>query len=243
MRTVIERDPMPGAAQLALDYQMYLRAYPAPPGPPPNVTTTPPSELPLPIQDRTPETAAPAPEPEPKPNPLSEPPAQSGLPAPGLPAPLHDSEESRWIPSKTSVLDPHDKAVFDMKAKILEDELERLHKGLPPTRDLSADIVLTSELEVMTHAQIREEAFQRGREAAAHGVLLPTDMQAVALASVQERLAQAAMQRDGAEMAQQQFCACLLYTSDAADEEDSVDLGGRRIIKKKKEDEEHNKKR
>ena len=28
------------------------------------------------------------------------------------------------------------------------------------------------------------------------------------------------------------FSACLLYTSDAADEEDSVDLGGRRIIKK-----------
>ena len=25
--------------------------------------------------------------------------------------------------------------------------------------------------------------------------------------------------------------SCLLYTSDAADEEDSVDLGGRRIIK------------
>eukprot|EP00656_Telonema_subtile_P005302 TRINITY_DN1240_c0_g1_i7.p1 TRINITY_DN1240_c0_g1~~TRINITY_DN1240_c0_g1_i7.p1 ORF type:complete len:202 (-),score=20.04 TRINITY_DN1240_c0_g1_i7:68-673(-) len=32
-----------------------------------------------------------------------------------------------------------------------------------------------------------------------------------------------------------QMCkACLLYTSDAADEEDSVDLGGRRSIKKKK---------
>ena len=30
--------------------------------------------------------------------------------------------------------------------------------------------------------------------------------------------------------------ACLLYTSDAADEEDSVDLGGRRIIKKKKKE-------
>ena len=28
---------------------------------------------------------------------------------------------------------------------------------------------------------------------------------------------------------------CLLYTSDAADEEDSVDFGGRRIIKKKNE--------
>ena len=29
-------------------------------------------------------------------------------------------------------------------------------------------------------------------------------------------------------------CACLLYTSDAADEEDSGDLGGCRIVKKKK---------
>src|SRR5665648_664011 len=31
----------------------------------------------------------------------------------------------------------------------------------------------------------------------------------------------------------QVYYLCLLYTSDAADEEDSVDLGGRRIIKKK----------
>ena len=30
--------------------------------------------------------------------------------------------------------------------------------------------------------------------------------------------------------------ACLLYTSDAADERSSVDLGGRRIIKKKTTD-------
>ena len=29
-----------------------------------------------------------------------------------------------------------------------------------------------------------------------------------------------------------ELLTCLLYTSDAADEEDSVDLGGRRIIKK-----------
>ena len=41
---------------------------------------------------------------------------------------------------------------------------------------------------------------------------------------------------------------CLLYTSDAADEEDSVDLGGRRIIKKKtikkkKERKHHNEKK
>ena len=31
-------------------------------------------------------------------------------------------------------------------------------------------------------------------------------------------------------------CPCLLYTSDAADERSSVDLGGRRIIKKKSEE-------
>ena len=30
-----------------------------------------------------------------------------------------------------------------------------------------------------------------------------------------------------------EFYSCLLYTSDAADERSSVDLGGRRIIKKK----------
>ena len=32
------------------------------------------------------------------------------------------------------------------------------------------------------------------------------------------------------------FIDCLLYTSDAADEEDSVDLGGRRIIQKQRRD-------
>mgnify|MGYP003380874964 CR=1 FL=1 len=32
---------------------------------------------------------------------------------------------------------------------------------------------------------------------------------------------------------------CLLYTSDAADERSSVDLGGRRIIKKKTKDNVH----
>ena len=32
------------------------------------------------------------------------------------------------------------------------------------------------------------------------------------------------------------YMTCLLYTSDAADERSSVDLGGRRIIKKKKID-------
>ena len=36
-----------------------------------------------------------------------------------------------------------------------------------------------------------------------------------------------------------QFRPCLLYTSDAADERSSVDLGGRRIIKKKKQRKKH----
>ena len=39
---------------------------------------------------------------------------------------------------------------------------------------------------------------------------------------------------DEAGVAEMAACyACLLYTSDAADERSSVDLGGRRIIKKK----------
>ena len=36
-----------------------------------------------------------------------------------------------------------------------------------------------------------------------------------------------------ARVASHRYLACLLYTSDAADERSSVDLGGRRIIKKK----------
>ena len=37
--------------------------------------------------------------------------------------------------------------------------------------------------------------------------------------------------------------ACLLYTSDAADERSSVDLGGRRIIKQKKHKKKNRKKK
>ena len=42
-------------------------------------------------------------------------------------------------------------------------------------------------------------------------------------------------QRHQLECADEQPRTCLLYTSDAADERSSVDLGGRRIIKKKKQ--------
>ena len=40
--------------------------------------------------------------------------------------------------------------------------------------------------------------------------------------------------RGGLEVPRDLLGGCLLYTSDAADERSSVDLGGRRIIKKKK---------
>ena len=40
--------------------------------------------------------------------------------------------------------------------------------------------------------------------------------------------------RDKWVKATERYKSCLLYTSDAADERSSVDLGGRRIIKKKK---------
>ena len=39
-------------------------------------------------------------------------------------------------------------------------------------------------------------------------------------------------QNDGFKPVVRYFDSCLLYTSDAADERSSVDLGGRRIIKK-----------
>src|SRR5678815_3905089 len=44
-----------------------------------------------------------------------------------------------------------------------------------------------------------------------------------------DRFRLAEMQKNGTHRS-----SCLLYTSDAADERSSVDLGGRRIIKKKK---------
>ena len=48
------------------------------------------------------------------------------------------------------------------------------------------------------------------------------------------------MLRDGAWIKNTLNIACLLYTSDAADERSSVDLGGRRIIKKQKHKTKHN---
>eukprot|EP00658_Telonema_sp_P-2_P068438 TRINITY_DN5736_c0_g1_i2.p1 TRINITY_DN5736_c0_g1~~TRINITY_DN5736_c0_g1_i2.p1 ORF type:complete len:407 (-),score=97.98 TRINITY_DN5736_c0_g1_i2:77-1297(-) len=61
---------------------------------------------------------------------------------------------------------------------------------------------------------------------------------AAAVAARKVKAAAAAGDDDANKIAEKEANAkvadCLLYTSDAADEEDSVDLGGRRIIKKKK---------
>ena len=46
-------------------------------------------------------------------------------------------------------------------------------------------------------------------------------------------LADELVEKVGSEFEIEHFEICLLYTSDAADERSSVDLGGRRIIKKK----------
>ena len=43
-----------------------------------------------------------------------------------------------------------------------------------------------------------------------------------------------AAKKFGLQILEKRIETCLLYTSDAADERSSVDLGGRRIIKKKK---------
>ena len=53
-----------------------------------------------------------------------------------------------------------------------------------------------------------------------------------AVGAVAERLA--GYSTDHPDVQVKRVVICLLYTSDAADERSSVDLGGRRIIKKKK---------
>ena len=62
----------------------------------------------------------------------------------------------------------------------------------------------------------------------------PAVHQSAGLARYTERLATHILRDFADSVALTLFYNCLLYTSDAADERSSVDLGGRRIIKKKK---------
>ena len=58
------------------------------------------------------------------------------------------------------------------------------------------------------------------------------------LANVLQKMELALFLAEVEEFALGEYNSCLLYTSDAADERSSVDLGGRRIIKKKKKEKE-----
>ena len=69
------------------------------------------------------------------------------------------------------------------------------------------------------------DVYKRQSQASAPQIELVT-----AMVSGDRQLALAAHERQG------RYDGCLLYTSDAADERSSVDLGGRRIIKKKNTD-------
>ena len=64
----------------------------------------------------------------------------------------------------------------------------------------------------------------------AQGVLI---MQRVARSLVAAEVHAVDLPGNDADQCDFAVCTCLLYTSDAADERSSVDLGGRRIIKKK----------
>eukprot|EP00656_Telonema_subtile_P055523 TRINITY_DN8626_c0_g1_i2.p1 TRINITY_DN8626_c0_g1~~TRINITY_DN8626_c0_g1_i2.p1 ORF type:complete len:318 (-),score=99.67 TRINITY_DN8626_c0_g1_i2:40-993(-) len=86
--------------------------------------------------------------------------------------------------------------------------------------------LLNKQTQVLGHALKEQMELKNTAESTARAAQTALVMQEVEL---QEARAEAAMLRR--EIAQ--LRVCLLYTSDAADEEDSVDLGVRRIIKKK----------
>ena len=79
--------------------------------------------------------------------------------------------------------------------------------------------------------RVQEAAQREGHEAVRLGLVLvdPEGRRGVHRADLQRRPARRATAAG--------HRRCLLYTSDAADERSSVDLGGRRIIKKKKNNE------
>ena len=96
------------------------------------------------------------------------------------------------------------------------------------------------EADAQTLARDAAAARQERAEAQAQNLRKgkrPAELQAIdqqlAQARAAQAVSQAALQRQQQLVAQGFVSACLLYTSDAADERSSVDLGGRRIIKKK----------
>eukprot|EP00656_Telonema_subtile_P014992 TRINITY_DN17772_c0_g1_i2.p1 TRINITY_DN17772_c0_g1~~TRINITY_DN17772_c0_g1_i2.p1 ORF type:complete len:379 (+),score=91.90 TRINITY_DN17772_c0_g1_i2:69-1205(+) len=106
-------------------------------------------------------------------------------------------------------------------------------------------IMFDDPLRISVHAFLAEFGQMEGMEAShpvIRSVLTLFDRIYAAKAELHSRVNKEGMQWSNEALAQlardhailtelsKPFCPCLLYTSDAADEEDSVDLGGRRII-------------
>ena len=87
-------------------------------------------------------------------------------------------------------------------------------------------------LDAITTWEVHKPILAQAKKVSRSGTLLTHDIQ------VKAAYALAAVERNGCYLNVDKVEAlrtcCLLYTSDAADERSSVDLGGRRIINKKK---------
>eukprot|EP00656_Telonema_subtile_P049424 TRINITY_DN6140_c0_g1_i8.p1 TRINITY_DN6140_c0_g1~~TRINITY_DN6140_c0_g1_i8.p1 ORF type:complete len:488 (+),score=121.61 TRINITY_DN6140_c0_g1_i8:117-1580(+) len=111
----------------------------------------------------------------------------------------------------------------------------------PGKQAVSSDVMLDVLVEAILPSMDAPEALERRTAAALlYNVTLETSTRLPEIISIQ--LVCSLFQLINAEQDKETLSrllaalahTCLLYTSDAADEEDSVDLGGRRIIKKKK---------
>src|SRR5664280_1063182 len=113
----------------------------------------------------------------------------------------------------------HKEAVFILDKLALQQD-GKPYNELSTERQAFLKILLQKELRKNTYDPIT-------------GILTVSAMRAEAIAS-NSKFYGGLFTSDPAMSGLRNSYSCLLYTSDAADEEDSVDLGGRRIIKKKK---------
>src|SRR5665648_1281666 len=100
------------------------------------------------------------------------------------------------------------------------------------TNDLKNGLLLNFDGQLWTVVEFQHVKPGKG------GAFVRTKLKNVLTGKVVDRTFNAGVKEETANVdkrdMQYLYKDCLFYTSDAADEEDSVDLGGRRIIKKKK---------
>ena len=102
----------------------------------------------------------------------------------------------------------------------------RLPPGSTLDRSSAASDVYKRQLHIPADAMVRmDELFGNTR------MLVPADLMTDPV--IRQRISEEGAGRPAYQIASLMDDVCLLYTSDAADERSSVDLGGRRIIKKK----------